>query len=88
VRGIGTTGDSTAEQHKPQIHFPDLYEATVLELQQGLDAGHFSSVDLVKGGHHLKHQFPPSSEFGLYRLILPGLMKLTWMDLLFVPYSN
>lgn len=28
--------------------FPDLYEASVLELQQGLDAGTFSSVDLVK----------------------------------------
>ncbi|KAJ7616304.1 amidase signature enzyme [Mycena polygramma] len=27
---------------------PDLYEATVPELQAGLDAGHFSSVDLVK----------------------------------------
>jgi len=28
--------------------FPDLYEASVLELQAGLHAGHFSSVDLVK----------------------------------------
>ena len=28
--------------------FPDLYEASVLELQAGLDAGNFSSVDLVK----------------------------------------
>jgi amidase len=28
--------------------FPDLYEASVLELQQGLEAGTFSSVDLVK----------------------------------------
>ena len=28
--------------------FPDLYEASVLELQAGLDAGTFSSVDLVK----------------------------------------
>ncbi|KIK52738.1 hypothetical protein GYMLUDRAFT_179802 [Collybiopsis luxurians FD-317 M1] len=27
---------------------PDLYEASVLELQEGLDAGHFTSVDLVK----------------------------------------
>lgn len=48
VRGVGTTRDSTAKQHKPQVHFPDLYEASVLELQQGLDEGHFSSVDLVK----------------------------------------
>ncbi|KAF9477159.1 amidase signature enzyme [Pholiota conissans] len=28
--------------------FPDLYEASVLELQKGLDEGQFSSVDLVK----------------------------------------
>jgi len=28
--------------------FPDLYEASVLELQAGLEAGDFSSVDLVK----------------------------------------
>jgi hypothetical protein len=27
---------------------PDLYEASVLELQAGLDAGQFTSVDLVK----------------------------------------
>jgi len=48
ARGVTTTGDSTVEQHQPQVQFPDLYEASVLELQQGLDAGHFSSVDLVK----------------------------------------
>ncbi|KAJ7165363.1 amidase signature enzyme [Mycena filopes] len=28
--------------------FPDLYEASVPELQAGLEAGHFTSVDLVK----------------------------------------
>ena len=28
--------------------FPDLYEASVVELQAGLDAGNFTSVDLVK----------------------------------------
>lgn len=48
ARGVTTSGDSTAEQHRPQVQCPDLYEASVLELQQGLDAGHFSSVDLVK----------------------------------------
>ncbi|KJA17816.1 hypothetical protein HYPSUDRAFT_146036 [Hypholoma sublateritium FD-334 SS-4] len=31
-----------------KVQFPDLYEASILELQEGLDAGHFSSVDLVK----------------------------------------
>lgn len=28
--------------------FPDLYEASIEELQSGLEAGHFTSVDLVK----------------------------------------
>ncbi|KAK0236303.1 amidase signature enzyme [Armillaria nabsnona] len=28
--------------------FPDLYEASVLELQDGLDAGRYTSVDLIK----------------------------------------
>ncbi|KAF8653663.1 hypothetical protein AX16_003814 [Volvariella volvacea WC 439] len=31
-----------------KVQFPDLYEASVQELQAGLDAGHFTSVDLVK----------------------------------------
>ncbi|KAF8878100.1 amidase signature domain-containing protein [Infundibulicybe gibba] len=30
------------------VSFPDLYEASVLDLQAGLDAGHFSSVDLIQ----------------------------------------
>ena len=45
TRGVITTLDWTVNT---QIVFPDLYEASVLELQAGLDAGHFSSVDLVK----------------------------------------
>lgn len=32
----------------PQDIFPDLYEASVADLQAGIDAGHFTSVDLVK----------------------------------------
>ncbi|KAJ7130419.1 amidase signature enzyme [Mycena epipterygia] len=32
--------------HAPEL--PDLYEASVLELQAGLDAGHFTSVNLVQ----------------------------------------
>lgn len=31
-----------------QDFFPDLYEASVLELQDGLDEGRFTSVDLIK----------------------------------------
>jgi len=30
--------------------FPDLYEASIQELQHGMDAGHFTSVDLVEVG--------------------------------------
>ena len=45
TRGVITALDGTA---KTETVFPDLYEASVLELQAGLDAGHFSSVDLVK----------------------------------------
>ncbi|KAJ7176038.1 amidase signature enzyme [Mycena crocata] len=30
------------------VSLPDLYEATIADLQAGLDAGHFTSVDLVK----------------------------------------
>ncbi|KAF8653648.1 hypothetical protein AX16_003800 [Volvariella volvacea WC 439] len=33
---------------KAVAKFPDLYEASVEELQAGLDAGHYTSVDLVK----------------------------------------
>ncbi|KAF9264070.1 amidase signature enzyme [Marasmius fiardii PR-910] len=33
---------------RQDVQFPDLYEASVLELQHGLDSGLFSSVDLVK----------------------------------------
>ncbi|TFK31318.1 amidase signature enzyme [Crucibulum laeve] len=31
-----------------QLTLPDLYEASIVELQHGLDARHFTSVDLVK----------------------------------------
>lgn len=34
--------------HAKPVSLPDLYEASILQLQAGLDAGHFSSVDLVK----------------------------------------
>ncbi|KAG6822617.1 hypothetical protein H0H92_013160, partial [Tricholoma furcatifolium] len=30
------------------LKYPDLYDASVAELQGGLNAGHFTSVDLVK----------------------------------------
>ena len=45
TRRIITALDGTV---KTETVFPDLYEASVLELQEGLEAGHFSSVDLVK----------------------------------------
>lgn len=33
------------------VQFPDLYEASIAELQDGLNKGHFSSEDLVKVRH-------------------------------------
>lgn len=36
------------ESGQRNVPLPDLYEATVVELQLGLDAGNFTSVDLVK----------------------------------------
>jgi amidase len=47
ITRVITALDGTAKT-ETETAFPDLYEASVLELQAGLDAGHFSSVDLVK----------------------------------------
>ena len=38
----------TAGQAAEAGTFPDLYEASIAELQAGLDGGQFTSVDLVK----------------------------------------
>ncbi|KAF8179861.1 amidase signature enzyme [Pholiota molesta] len=38
----------TSKPTSSNVAFPDLYEASVMELQAGLDAQHFTSVDLVK----------------------------------------
>jgi hypothetical protein len=40
------------------LSLPDLYEASVLELQAGLDAGDFTSVHLVKAWSHLNLFLP------------------------------
>lgn len=48
ARGAVADTDAAAAAAAAAVQFPDLYEASVLELQAGLDAGHFSSVDLVK----------------------------------------
>ncbi|KAI0634576.1 amidase signature enzyme [Trametes polyzona] len=51
---LGLTSASRGNAPAPQavasnaIKFPDLYEASISELQNGLEKGHFSSVDLVK----------------------------------------
>ncbi|KAG6892869.1 hypothetical protein C0993_002676, partial [Termitomyces sp. T159_Od127] len=39
---------ATIPPARQPIALPDLYEASIAELQAGLDAGHFSSVELVK----------------------------------------
>lgn len=48
MQGITPPDFAVSTAKVPEVQFPDLYEASILELQQGLDAGHFSSVDLVK----------------------------------------
>lgn len=36
------------ETRTDQLKFPDLYEASIAELQEGMEKGLFTSVDLVK----------------------------------------
>lgn len=62
-----------ATRAKP-ITFPDLYEASVPELQAGLNAGHFTSVDLVKVRRYLASEESLNSPT-IRRLTLPELRK-------------
>ncbi|KAF9224888.1 amidase signature enzyme [Gyrodon lividus] len=41
-------GDMPVQEVSQFLQLPDLYEAGIAELQQGLEKGHFTSVDLVK----------------------------------------
>ncbi|KAF8840643.1 amidase signature enzyme [Paxillus ammoniavirescens] len=41
-------GDASVQEVSQSLQLPDLYEAGIAELQQGLEKGHFTSVDLVK----------------------------------------
>ncbi|KIJ04272.1 hypothetical protein PAXINDRAFT_22446 [Paxillus involutus ATCC 200175] len=41
-------GDMSVQEVSRSIQLPDLYEAGIAELQQGLEKGRFTSVDLVK----------------------------------------
>ncbi|KAF8843435.1 amidase signature enzyme [Paxillus ammoniavirescens] len=41
-------GDISVQEVFQPTQLPDLYEAGIAELQQGLEKGHFTSVDLVK----------------------------------------
>ena len=43
----GSAGDEQSNKSS-SVTFPDLYEASIAELQAGLEKGHFTSVDLVK----------------------------------------
>ena len=47
IQNISSTVSSFSRTQK----FPDLYEASVFELNDGLDRGDFTSVDLVKVFH-------------------------------------
>ena len=46
----GSTAKIQSSHSKRSLYpqYPDLYEATIAELQEGLARGQFSSVDLVK----------------------------------------
>ncbi|KIJ07519.1 hypothetical protein PAXINDRAFT_102931 [Paxillus involutus ATCC 200175] len=41
-------GDIFVQEVPQSTQLPDLYEAGIAELQQGLEKGHFTSVDLIK----------------------------------------
>ncbi|PPQ71502.1 hypothetical protein CVT24_006466 [Panaeolus cyanescens] len=41
-------GSERMETNSTSPQYPDLYEASILELQAGLEMGHFTSVDLVE----------------------------------------
>lgn len=46
---------AVSQLSKNTSKFPDLYEASVVELQDGLERGDFTSVDLVKVSNIVKH---------------------------------
>lgn len=73
-----------------QIDFPDLYEASISELQAGLDAQHFSSVDLVKASisQMIIYLGPLNNNFNLVRHISLASMKSISKDLHCVQYSS
>ncbi|KAF7314058.1 Amidase domain-containing protein [Mycena chlorophos] len=47
VFALGPVAVSSFSQSQPRANLPDLYEATLADLQAGLEAGQFTSVDLV-----------------------------------------
>lgn len=66
--GGGPTGGTVTPCY---VQLPDLYEASIAELQDGLEHGHFTSVDIVK-----VHPCPTisieRSHLAYHRLILPA----------------
>jgi hypothetical protein len=48
VVAIWSPGSPAALRIQANVTLPDLYEASIAELQSGLDSGAFTSVDLVK----------------------------------------
>jgi len=61
---LGNTRAHSSHSYSGTIVFPDLYEASIEELQNGMEAGHFTSVDLVQVGlsSNLDKQREVSSE--------------------------
>ena len=56
-----------ADRMVKTVAYPDLYEASISEIQVGLDAGHFTSVDLVK----VKHQVPSTCNMPCHLQLSP-----------------
>ena len=50
VAGAWATPGNQQSASTTSIQFPDLYEASIMELQAGLEKGQFTSVDLVEVG--------------------------------------
>lgn len=79
-RVFAISGPDTAE-------LPDLYEASIAELQDGLQKGHFTSVDLVKVSTPYTTETDMSC-LVMNRHTLLGLKRSTTREPIFTPSSR
>lgn len=74
VHNAISQAQNTITSTPEQRIFPDLYEASVIELQDGLKRGHFSSVDLVKVMNTVSNA-DTGLNVNMFRHISPESMK-------------